>query len=259
MHRDFPWNYPSILLEIEPQLFLSFWVAGAVVLIVFAGSVVQAGLGMGFGLTVAPILALLDPVLVPVSALFLGTATSISGALVERASIVWREVTICLSGRVLGIFAGLYILVGLTSLATFSLVFGTIILFAVLLSIAGWNLALNPRNLFAMGSVSGFTGVITSVGAPPLALIYQHQPAAQTRATLATFFAMGGMMSLVVLYSIGLANLTHFWAALIMAPPAILGTWLGRRLKGGFDKRYRVFLLAIAVLASLMLIYRGLS
>ena len=225
----------------------------------FAGSVVQAGLGMGFGLTVAPILALLDPVLVPVSALYLGTATSVAGALNERANIVWKEVAICLSGRMSGIFAGLLILVGLTSLATFSLVFGIIILFAVFLSIAGWRLALNTPNLFSVGVVSGFTGVITSVGAPPLALIYQHQPAAQSRATLATFFALGGLASLIVLYISGLGNLTHLWAALIMALPAALGTWLGRRMRGGFDQRYRVFLLGIATLASLMLIYRGLA
>ncbi len=227
--------------------------------IVFAGSVVQSGLGMGFGLTAAPVLALLDPVLVPVSALYLGTATSIAGALSERANIAWREVTICLSGRISGILAGLFILISLTSLATFSLVFGLVILFAVLLSIAGWQLKLNMRNLFAMGIVSGFTGVITSVGAPPLALIYQNQPAVQTRATLAAFFALGGIASLIVLHLAGLASLTHFWLAILIAPAAILGTWSGRRMKGRFDRRYRVFLLAIAVLASLMLIYRGLS
>lgn len=227
--------------------------------IVFAGAIVQAGLGMGFGLTVAPILALLDPVLVPASALYLGTATSVAGAWSERSNIVWREVTTCLLGRVIGILFGLYILVGLTGLKTFSLVFGVIILFAVLLSAAGWKLALNLQNLFSMGVVSGFTGVITSVGAPPLALIYQHQPALQSRATLATFFASGGFISLVALHVVGLANLTHFWLALFMAPAAIAGTLAGRRLKTGFDRRYRVFLLGIAVVASLMLIYRGLS
>ena len=257
--RPFTLRNPHILLEFEPQVFQSVWIALAVVAIVFAGSIVQAGLGMGFGLTVAPILALLDPVLVPVSALYLGTATSIAGAWSERANIVWREVSTCISGRVLGIFVGLFILLGLTSIKTFSLVFGTVILFAVLLSAAGWQLALNLRNLFAMGVISGFTGVITSVGAPPLALIYQNQPATRSRATLATFFALGGFISLVVLYAAGLGNLTHLWLALFMAPAAIVGTLVGRRLKSGFDRRYRVFLLGIAVVASLMLIYRGLS
>lgn len=247
------------MLEFEPQVFQSIWVALAVIAIVFAGAIVQAGLGMGFGLTVAPILALLDPVLVPVSALYLGTATSVAGAWSERGNIVWREVNTCISGRVAGILAGLWILLGLTSIKTFSLVFGIVILFAVLLSVVGWQLALNLRNLFAMGVVSGFTGVITSVGAPPLALIYQNQPAAKSRATLATFFAFGGAISLVVLYAAGLGNFTHFLLALFMAPPAIVGTLAGRRLKSGFDRRYRICLLGIAAVASIMLIYRGLS
>ena len=104
------------LLEFEPLVFQSLWIALAVIAIVFTGSIVQAGLGMGFGLTVAPILALLDPVLVPICALYLGMATSIAGAWNERANIVWREVNICISGRILGILVGLYILLGLTSI-----------------------------------------------------------------------------------------------------------------------------------------------
>lgn len=227
--------------------------------IVLAGSVVQTGLGMGFGITAAPILALVDPALVPTAVLYLGTATSLAAAVNERSSIIWREVSIGLVGRVLGSFAGLYLLVGLASLATFSLVFGAVILFAVGLSVVGWKLALTPRNLLSMGVVSGFTGIITSVGAPPLALIYQHQPALKTRSTLASYFALGGVFSLVVLHVSGLADWSDIACALFLAPAAIAGTWLGRRYRTGFDGRYRIFLLSIAAFASLLLIYRGVA
>ena len=63
----------------------------------------------------------------------------------------------------------------------------------------------------------------------------------------------------MVLYAAGLGNFTHFLLALFMAPPAIVGTLAGRRLKSGFDRRYRICLLGIAAMASMMLIYRGLS
>ena len=96
--------------EFDALMLQSVWIAGAALLVVFAGAVVQAGLGMGFGLAVAPILALLDPVLVPVTALFLGTATSIFGAMKERENIVWRQVDSALSGRLGGIFLGLFLL-----------------------------------------------------------------------------------------------------------------------------------------------------
>ncbi len=245
--------------HIDPQVFSSVWVALAVLAIVIAGSIVQAGLGMGFGLTVAPVLALIDPVLVPAPALFLGTATSLMGAWSERENIVWPEIGIGLIGRSLGIVAGAYVLYHMTDRATFSLVFGTIILFVVGLSIAGWSLALNAKNLLSMGWISGFTGVITSVGAPPLALIYQNRPARHARPTLATFFAFGGAISLMVLYLTGWAGMRDLALAAFIAPAAIVGTWMGRRLRGRLDRSYRPALLLIASIAAVLLILRGLA
>ena len=69
----------------------------------------------------------------------------------------------------------------------------------------------------------------------------------------------GGACSLVLLYLSGLAGFQAVWLAAFMVPPALLGTWLGRRQKGRFDKRYRPALLAIAVMASCLLILKGLS
>jgi len=244
---------------LEPLVFQLWWVAAIVLCIVVVGSIVQAGLGMGFGLTVAPLLALIDPIMVPVPALFMGAATAILGAYSEHEKIVWKEVGIGMIGRLTGILFGLFILVNMVSRDMFSLVFGIIILGAVILSVAGWSLAFNMRNLLSMGIVSGFTGIITSVGAPPLALIYQHRTADQSRATLAAFFAFGGVTSLIILYAVGYGRVDHFWLALFMAPAAFIGTWFGRRLKGKFDARYRSFLLAIAGFAALLLIIRGLG
>ncbi len=65
------------------------WLMLAVFLIVLAASVVQAGLGMGFGLTAAPLLALIDPHLVPVPTLILGMVTAGMGAWRQHVSINW--------------------------------------------------------------------------------------------------------------------------------------------------------------------------
>lgn len=245
--------------RLEPLIFSDPLIAVAVLAIVFAGSIVQAGLGMGFGLTVAPTLALIDPALVPATALYLGMATSAVAAWNERQSIVWREVNIGTAGRIVGILIGLSILLKLTDLSAFSLIFGTIILVAVVISIAGWQLALNTRNLVAMGFVSGLMGIITSVGAPPLALIYQSQNPKAARPTLAAFFMIGCAVSLTLLYATGLTGLTSFLAALFVAPAAVAGTWAGRRGRGRFDARYRPFLLMVAGVASILLILRGLT
>jgi uncharacterized membrane protein YfcA len=59
------------MIGIEPLVFNSLWIAATVLVIVTIGAIIQAGLGMGFGLTVAPVLALVDPALVPAPALYL--------------------------------------------------------------------------------------------------------------------------------------------------------------------------------------------
>ena len=86
------------------------WLMLAVFLIVLAASVVQAGLGMGFGLTAAPLLALIDPHLVPVPTLIIGMVTAGMGTWRERRSVIWPEVGIGLVGRLIGVASGTYVL-----------------------------------------------------------------------------------------------------------------------------------------------------
>ena len=92
----------------EPFVLPETLTVGAVLLIagvIVLGSVVQVGLGLGFGLTVAPLLALIDPALVPAPTLYLGMLTAGWAAFAERHAIVWREVNIATAGRVAGVIA----------------------------------------------------------------------------------------------------------------------------------------------------------
>lgn len=247
------------MVGVEPLVFNSLWIAIAVLGIVTVGAIIQAGLGMGFGLTVAPVLALIDPALVPAPALFLGMSTSLVGAVAERQNIVWPEVGIGTIGRTTGIVLGAILLTYISDRSTFQLVFGVLIAVAVALSVVGWRVPMSTRNLLGMGWISGFMGVITSVGAPPLALIYQNRDAVKSRPTLAAFFAIGCAMSLAALYVSGWAGVDQFWLACFMAPAAVVGTLFGSRLKGKVDNNYRPYLLSIAGVASVLLIIKGLS
>lgn len=243
---------------LEPQILQSAWVACGVLGIVMIGSIVQAGLGMGFGLSVAPVLALLDPALVPAAALYMGMTTALFGAWSERRFIAWHQVSIGMLGRFTGICLGVFVLLSLSDMRTFQLVFGLLIGFAVLLSAFGWRLKMNTPNLLGMGWISGFMGAITSVGAPPLALIYHGEDPKTARPTLAAFFAIGGALSLSALYLTGWAGIRDLFFACFMAPAALLGTWFGGRMRGRFDARYRPLLLGIAGVASMLLVLRGL-
>jgi uncharacterized protein len=235
------------------------WLIIPILAIVFAAAVVQVELGMGFGLTAAPLLALIDPALIPASTLFLGLATASWGAWSERDAIRWREVLTGVTGRLAGVAAATLILANLADRSTIMLVFGLMIGLAVLLSIAGWKLAFSHRSLAAMATLSGVMGTITSVGAPPLAIVYQHRPAKEARPTLAAFFALGCAISLCGLYLAGWAGPGDLGLALLMAPAMLGGLAFARRLRGRFDERYRPALPTISGVAALILIFRGLA
>ena len=231
----------------------------AVMLIAFAASVVQFGLGMGFGLMAAPTLALLDPALVPASTLFIGLSTSTYGAWKERDGIVWAEVWTGAIGRIVGVVASVAVLSVIATRETFSLVFGLLIGMAVLLSVAGRRIAFNRKSLLGMSALSGLMATITSVGAPPMALIYQDRSPAEARPTLAAFFAVGCVISLGALFASGWATIRDFHLALLMVPGVICGAIVARFVGSGFDRRYRPLLLGVAGAAALMLIWRGLG
>lgn len=248
-----------MLENLLPHSLANPWLLGTVLVIVFCGAIVQFGLGMGFGLTVAPLLAIIDPELVPAPTLFMGFLTGCIGAWRERDHIVWREVGVGTIGRFLGIVAAVIILALLPSRSLFELIFGFMVGVAVLFSVAGWHLPFTNFNVGSMGFVSGVMGTITSVGAPPMAIVYQSQTASAARPTLAAFFALGCALSLVGLYASGWAGLQQFLAAIIMLPGVVAGYVASRYLKGVFDQKFRRYLLTIAALASIILVVRGLQ
>ncbi len=242
----------------EFTLDLAPWMIAAVAAIVVLGSIVQSGLGMGFGLMVAPLLALLDPALVPAPTLFLGMFTAAWGAFGDRGLIRWNEVAIASFGRFTGVAAGLVLLFFVAGEAGFSLLFGVMVLAAVFLSVAGRALPFNRLSLASMGIVSGTMGTITSVGAPPMALIYHGRAPSEARASLAAFFAIGCAGSLFGLYAAGWAGIQDLALAVAMLPPMLLGLWLARYFRLRFAKWYRPWLLSVAGLAGLLLVARGL-
>ncbi len=252
-------RWSTVLIPAEPLVFSSLPLALMVLCIVAAGTIVQAGLGMGFGLMTAPLLALIDPALVPGPTLYLGMATSLMGVFREPDGVDWGEVKLGALGRFIGVMIGAAALYNVTDQKTFILVFGIVIGGAVLMTSLGWQMAFTSRNLTSMSIISGAMGIFTSVGAPPMALLYSQRPAATARPTMAAFFAVGCALSLLGLNLSGWGGLKDLWLALFMVPGVVFGTLIGRRLKGRFDRRFRPILLGIAGLAAVMLIVRGLA
>lgn len=205
--------------------------------VVAVAAIVQGAAGLGFGVVAAPILAIIDPVMVPGPLLVLALCLSILVAWRERTHIRYAELAAALSGRIPASFLG-GLTVGLLPQQHFLLLFALMILAAVGLSLSGWKLATNKRNLFAAGAASGYMGTITSVGAPPMAIVYQRVPGPELRATMAAFFVVGAAISIGALAAFGAFGWTDLVLSVKLIPAMILGFAVSGSMVAIIDRGY---------------------
>jgi hypothetical protein len=114
-------------------------IAGAVLL----ASCLQASVGFGIGMVAAPVVAIVDPRLIPGTLIMLATLVTLIVTVRERDDIDLR---------------------------------GT-----------GWVPAARRRNVVIAGATSGRLGTATSIGGPPVALVWQRNSGARLRGTMAGF------------------------------------------------------------------------
>src|SRR5699024_567362 len=147
----------------------------ALALTVAISAFIQGATGMGFAMIAAPVVALLDPGLIPVLLLVLMIPLNAYIAWRERSAIDWRGVRWISVGRFAGTFGGLWILL-VVSAHALSLRIGL----AAVLAVAGAFLASSfftcRASLATVGVITGVTDTATGVGGRPLALAYQLGP-----------------------------------------------------------------------------------
>ncbi|WP_340109180.1 TSUP family transporter [Pikeienuella sp. HZG-20] len=214
--------------------------------------------GQGFGTVLAPFAALIAPYHTPATVLLLGSLVTLTGAGLELRAIRVREIAPALVGRLLGTLPAVWLVGIVVGSRYLGLSVAAVILLGVGLSLAGLRVRKTPLMLMAAGGLSGFIGTLTSVGAAPMALIYQHDEARKARATLNTFFMFGVAGSFAALAIAGLVEVRHVRFAAAMAPMALLGIWLAgplARRVGGMS--LKPIGLSLATLGALLLIWRN--
>lgn len=225
---------------------------------VAAAAMLQASTGVGFGVLAAPVAVMLDPRLVPSSLLLLSLLLSVMTALRERGAIDLPGLGFATIGRVLGA-AGAGATIALLPPSLFATVFSLMILAAIALSVVGWHVQPTRGNLVVAGLASGYMGTITSVGSPPMALVYQNVPGPTIRATMGAFFVLGSAVSLASLATVGHLDLMQLLASLWLLAPLLLGYRLSRHAIGYIDRgRVRPAILAVSAAAALALLAREL-
>lgn len=211
----------------------------------------QGGVGFGINVVAAPILAVLDPRLVPGPGLAVGFVLTLLVAARDRASLDRRGLEFNIAGRVPGTIVGAIFLASIPKSAV-TIVVGCAVLFAVVLNLARIALRPTPRTLVAAGVVSGFASTVSSVGGPPTAIVYANEPAPVARATLAFIFLIGSVMSLVALAFVGEYGLEEIRLTLLLSGPAVLGFLLSKPIAAHVDKgTARHAILVVASLGAL--------
>jgi uncharacterized protein len=225
---------------------------------VIAGALVQGSVGLGLALVAAPVTMLVEPGLMPGLLVFLASGYPVLTLAREWRDADWRGLAWAFSGRLPATALGAWI-VSIAPARALGALVGVMVLVTVVLTVRLVRLPLRGSTLVAAGVLGGITGTATSIGGPPLALIYQHESGPRVRATLAAFFLGGGLLSLTGLAVVGELRAEQATTALTLAPCLVLGFALSTILQRHVDAgRTRAAVLAVCTASALTLIVRSL-
>jgi uncharacterized membrane protein YfcA len=233
------------------------WGIAAAGLVVALGGLLQGLIGFGLALIAVPLIALLDPTLLPVPVLMVATAHASMSLAREFGHVDWRGVGWAMLGRLPGTVVGIWIVDALDP-GGFGLVVGGSVLGCVLLSVTAWRPQPRPGSLVTAGFASGSFGTATSVGGPMVALLYQNQAGPQVRATLAAFFVLGSGVSVLGLVAAGHVTAHQLWTGLALIPFLVAGFLLSGPLRRKVDAGgIRTPMLVVAGASAVVLIVRS--
>jgi hypothetical protein len=224
---------------------------------VVAGAVVQGSVGLGLGLVAAPVVTLADPGLMPGVMLFLASVYPVLTLAADWRATDWRGLGWAFAGRLPGTAVGV-VVVSLVSARLLGVLVGVMVLVAVVLTWFVIRLPMRPGVLVAAGVVSGVSGTATSIGGPPLALVYQHASGPRLRATLGVYFVGGGLLSLAGLGLGGQLRTGQAITALALAPFLLAGFFLAGPVRRHVDAGLtRTAVLVVCALSALVLLLRS--
>ncbi len=235
------------------------WTGFAVVaLAVLLASCLQASIGFGMGMLAAPVVAIVDPSLIPGTLIMLATLVTLLVSVREREAIDLSGAKWALVGRVPGTIAGALLLAALPERGL-AVMLAAVVLLGVVLTSAGWVPAARPRNVVLAGATSGLLGTATSIGGPPMALVWQRNSGARLRGTMSSFFLVGSLMSLAALWFTGAVTGHTLTTFAVFIPAAALGYVLSRYVNRLLDPvRLRRLAIGVSALGAVVLIAQQL-
>ncbi len=222
------------------------------------GAVLQAATGMGTGILIVPLLALIDLHLVPGPAVVASMALSLPMAWRGRRHIAYDDLKPLMAGLLAGCSIGALSLAAIPP-ERVGIVFALVILVTVAVTSTGVRIPFNYRSLGSVGIIAGIMGASSGVGAPPIALLYQHREGPELRPTLAFVYAASSAIIAVFLIIFGKFGLREAGLALLLVPGYLLGYLIARPLASILDRGYsRLAVLILSTVSAVALLIRSL-
>jgi uncharacterized membrane protein YfcA len=225
---------------------------------VMLASALQASIGFGIGLLAAPIVALVDPRLIPGTLIMVAALLTLMVVIREREDIDLRGTGWALVGRIPGTIAGALLLAMLPHRAL-AILLAAVVLSGVVLTSFGWIPSPRRRNVVLAGAASGVLGTATAIGGPPMALVWQRNTGARLRGTMSGFFLVGSMMSIAALAATGSIDERTMKGFAVLIPAAVTGYLLSRPMNKFLDpQRLRWLAIGVSTVGAVVLIGREL-
>jgi uncharacterized membrane protein YfcA len=226
------------------------------------GAAVQGTIGFGFGVISVPLLSLVDPVLVPVPQLLAVIPLTLATFWRERNDVDLSGTGWIIAGRFPGALLGL----GLLSLASgasgarlLDVLIACSVLAAVAIQASPVHIRPTPTSKLLAGIASGVTGLVASIGGPPIGLLYRGEAGATIRSTLAAVFAIGLTITVATRVAANRITGDDVRLALAIIPAMAVGFLGSYRLRGLIEgERLRVGILVVSTLAAAGLLVRAL-
>lgn len=213
---------------------------------------------MGTGILIVPLLALIELALVPGPTVLASVALALPMAWHGRQHIAWNELKPLMAGLVAGCAIGAFTLASIPAHRV-GIAFAIAILVTVAVTSLGLQLPFNWRSLASVGVLAGVMGASSGVGAPPIALLYQHREGPELRPTLAFVYTASSAVILVFLIAVGKFGQRELNLALLLMPGYVLGYLLARPLAKILDRGYsRLAVLTLSGISAVVLLVRSM-
>jgi uncharacterized membrane protein YfcA len=222
------------------------------------GAIVQSSVGLGVGLVATPIVTMLFPHLMPGSLLVAAAVLPLATLAREVRHADLQGLRWAFGGRLAGTPLGVWVVAVVPS-RVLGVLIGGMVLAALGAGLWSGRVPRNRGTLITAGAVAGATGTASAIGGPPLALLYQYEKGPRVRATLAVFFTVGAVLSLITLAVAGQLPGEQVAAGLALTPFVLVGFLVAGPVRRYVDEgRMRVAILVVVGSSALTLIVRSL-